>query len=433
MERTRSICVLAAAALWFGCAQEDLGTAPPKDGFYYPVSVAAVERTPGQPILYVVSSNFDLRYNRGSVVAVDTAKLEKLDGPVDAAVDPDVGWANIDSFGGQIAAYSPATPTVAGEVRLFVPTRSANKLYVLSADGAKLSCLPDPSVGQDCLGQGIRLEDPADKNIRSVDPFGVTVDGTKVHLTHLHQSDNPPLTGENRTSYLVTLDAEALDAPPTFLDVGPSPAQGAAVTPMGLYLTGRTLSSTELINSQALRTVIDGKVADVGLSSSTRLFETRGVALATDRARLFATTRSPDGLIVLDISPNPATGTANNRLLSFTTLPFGASELVVVPRPGQRDLIAVSCTASNSVALYDDEIGEVTGLVRGVLEPFALARSSIAGNDRGQRLFVASFGNHTVDVIDIADVARPRSAVLAGHLGFGAHRPLGVTLPEGQQ
>jgi len=44
---------------------------------------------------------------------------------------------------------------------------------------------------------------------------------------------------------------------------------------------------------------------------------------------------------------------------------------------------------------------------------------------------VASFGNHTVDVVDILDVTRPRGVRVVGQLGSGAHRPLGIDLPEG--
>jgi DNA-binding beta-propeller fold protein YncE len=172
-------------------------------------------------------------------------------------------------------------------------------------------------------------------------------------------------------------------------------------------------------------------VIDDGLTGLESVDEARGLGLSSDQGRLYVTTRAPDGLAVLDITLDPASGIARNTVLGFTPLPNGPDELVVIPRTGQRDLVAISCTTSDTVALYDDEIGALAGLVQGVVEPFGLARSTIANNPSGARLFVASFGNHTVDVIDIPDVARPRTAALVGHLGFGAHRPLGVNIPEG--
>lgn len=433
MDLRRHIPALAASLLLVGCAQENVGTPPPIAGFYFPTSLAAVETVPGKPFLYVVSSNFDLRYNRGSVIAVDTSKLsDPPDGPLDVAgheaVDPERGWAFIDSFAGEIATYRPPGSDA---VKLFIPTRSANKLYALSATGPKLACQPDAATGtQDCLDQGILLEDPDDSAKRTYDPFGVTVSGSTVYVTHLHVTDDPPLSGENRVSYLASLNADTLDGL-SFLNIGLAPAQGMAVTPSGLYLAGRGLTGTEQVNSEALRFLRDGAIHDVGLTSSLYVYEARGVALASDGARLFVTTRTPDGLLVLDVSLDPITNMPKNRVLAFSTLPTGPNEMLVVPRPGRRDLVAVSCTTANAVALYDDDLGEPAGLVQGIQEPFAMARSSIAGNPDGVRLFVTSFGNHTVDVVDVPDAARPRSARLVGQLGFGAHRPLGIDLPEG--
>lgn len=440
MNSLRTITALAAAVLTAGCAEQNLGTPPPKAGFYFPTSVAAVESsTPGKPMLYVVSSNFDLRYNRATVIAVDTARLPEppdgiLDRASDPAVDPEKGYALIDSFGGQIATYQPPSSSA---VRLFVPTRSANRLYALGAEGGRLSCLPDAASddGQDCLDQGILLQDPTEARLRTFDPFGVTVVGSKVFVTHLHITDDPPLSGRNRVSYLASLSADTL-GDLAFTDIGLAPAQGMVQTPNGLYLAGRALtSSSDQLSSEALRFVrpncTENCVADVGLTSSIHVYEARGVALASDGARLFATTRSPDGLLVLDISLDPVSGQPRNRVLSFATLPTGPAELLVIPRPGRRDLVAVSCTSSNAVAFYDDDLGEPAGLVQGVVEPFAMARSALPGKAAGARVYVASFGNHTVDVIDVLDAARPRTARTVGQIGFGAHRPLGLDIPEG--
>jgi len=170
-------------------------------------------------------------------------------------------------------------------------------------------------------------------------------------------------------------------------------------------------------------------VQDVGLTLNTHIDEARGMAPSSDGQRLFVTTRSPDGLLIVDISRDPATGLVRNRVVGFTLLPSGTDEVLAIPRPGKRDLVAVSCTTANAVAFYDDELGDATGLVEGIQEPFGLARTALAGNPNGARLFVASFGNDTVDVIDIVDLGRARTAALVGHMGFGAHRPLGINLP----
>lgn len=423
MPQRHDISLLAAILLLAGCAQGTGTAEPPKNDFYFPISVATVETIQGKPVLYVVSTNFDLRYSRGTVLAVDTAKLsEPPDGPVDKAVDPNKGWAFIDNFGGEIAYYSKMP-------RLFVPTRYANRLYALGVDGATLSCLPTPTTPtQDCIDQGILLQDPTDHSIQTVDPFGVAIDGSKVYITQVHPTDSPLGSGKDLTVYLAHIDAENLGVP-GFDKIGLPPTEGIAVTPRGTYLGGLALSGTLEAGSQALRLFVNNTVTDVGLTTATHIEEARSLAVSTDGTRLFVATRNPDGLLVLDISPDPATGLGRNRVLSFTTLPASPSATLVIPRKG-RDLVAISCTAASTVALYDDELGETTGLVTGIQEPFGLAKSTLPGNSAGARLFVASFGNHTVDVIDIADVTNARTALLVGHLGFGAHRPLGVALPE---
>ena len=58
-----------------------------------------------------------------------------------------------------------------------------------------------------------------------------------------------------------------------------------------------------------------------------------------------------------------------------------------------------------------------------------MARSTIPGVTGGARLFVASFGNNTVDVVDIPDLTMPRGVSLVGHIGPGVHRPLGLDIP----
>ncbi len=436
---------LLAACLLAGCAQSDLGTPPPKDGFYYPISVAALERPDSAPVLYVVSSNFDLRYNRGTVLAVDLAKLGTISGrmPVNGAVDPDVGHVSIDHFGGEALLYTPRIRT-GTEQRLFVTSRYAQTLYALTVDGPKIACADG---GQDCLGQGLKMEDPKDSNRRMMDPFGMALDGEDLWVTHLHVADNPPETGENRVSYMARLNAERFDSLELF-NIGLAAAQGVARSPMGFYVAGRTLTGNEGIQSMAVRFAPMTQQGPVVTSTTppsiqtedivtgeTSIYEARGVALSSDRNRLFVTTRSPSGLMVIDVSPQvPQDGTSEytqprNTILGFRLLPSGPSAMTVIPRPGQRDLVAVSCSGADTVALYDDDLGEISGLVSGIEDPYGMAQVALPGNASGRRLFVVSFGNHTVDVVDIPDLARPRTARMVGQLGYGAHRPMGVDLP----
>jgi hypothetical protein len=55
-----------------GCAIGDPGISPPKDGFYFPTGLAL---DPTRPFLYLSNSNADLRYNGGTIMALDLRKL----------------------------------------------------------------------------------------------------------------------------------------------------------------------------------------------------------------------------------------------------------------------------------------------------------------------------------------------------------------------
>jgi DNA-binding beta-propeller fold protein YncE len=426
----KSLVLALALASLSGCPSEGTGAAPPLDSFHYPVSVSVLDAGPAGPrVLYVVSSNFDLRYNRGTVLAIDLNKLgDRVDGPVGDAIDPEHGYVLIDSFAGLAAQYQPVG--AAAEARtLFVPTRANNLLYVVDASGAQLSCRG--TGGQDCLAQGISLEQG---NQIAQDPFATAISGHDLYVTHLRR----PTIGEDSVdSVVVRMDAES-PGTPTFFSIGPAPSEGITATPAGLYFTGRALRDS----LQPLRRLSDSTVSDAGIESSTRIKETRGIAVSSDGTRLYVATRGtrtetysellpaegPDGLLIVDISADPLTGEPRNQPLGFVSMPEGASRIHVMARPGAGDLVAVACTDSNMVALYDADLGEVVGLVQGTVEPFDIA--SIALGASGRRLYVASFGNHTVDVIDIPDMARPGEAKLVGKLGGQAQQTASALLPE---
>lgn len=67
-----ALTLLGATLGAVGCATDDAGITPPKDGFYFPVSVAV---DPVRDVLYVANSNADLRYNGGTLMALDLSAL----------------------------------------------------------------------------------------------------------------------------------------------------------------------------------------------------------------------------------------------------------------------------------------------------------------------------------------------------------------------
>lgn len=74
----RMFGAFAAAALSLlgsGCFAASEGLTPPSNGFYFPTALVA---SPGGSTLYVVSSDFDLQYDAGTVQALDLGRIRGL-------------------------------------------------------------------------------------------------------------------------------------------------------------------------------------------------------------------------------------------------------------------------------------------------------------------------------------------------------------------
>ena len=92
-----------------------------------------------------------------------------------------------------------------------------------------------------------------------------------------------------------------------------------------------------------------------------------------------------------------------------------AKQARVIARPGRGDLVAITCTSSGAVAIYDEDVGDLVALVSGIgAQPFALAIDTRAN---AARIYVSNFGDGRIAVIDVPDLNRPQGARLVAHLG----------------
>lgn len=397
------------AAIGMGCAKEEVGDPPPTDALHYPVSLALSSDESGTAkYLYVASSNFDLLYNRGTVLAVDLSAYDPeasdASQPLSALVDKDKGWVTMDSFAGKMA-LSPDGK------RLFIPTRSDHRLVAVDVEGngGQLNCvLPDKDVEkhpQRCHGLKLSKDD-----VEPTDPFALAFHQGALYVTHGTRPDNG---SSYLDSMLVRLNPVTLDGI-AHISIGPAPSEDIIETPVGLYFSGKAVRHA----SEALRFLVSGQVVDAGVTVSTGIQEGRGLGLSADGTRLYMLTRGtratnnvpsdgPDGLLAVDISVDDVTGMARNQALSFTPLPEGASQMTVIHRSGKRDLLAISCTDSDQVVFFDDELGIIAASVD-VLSPYGIVQTPLP--DGGVRLFVASFKDDSVQVIDVDDLFKPEAA-----------------------
>jgi hypothetical protein len=271
--------IAATAVVLTSCPGARPPNLPPTNVFYFPTGLHHL-RTPTSPVegvLYVVSSNFDKRYDFGQLTAVD---LDQLDLPpfggnpdgstptvVDLKVNPDAGSGQtvlLSSFGSNIAVW----PRPGGGERMFVVARSEGRLLMAidtdPSNPLKMVCVPallldgginpaENAAPGNCgaVGASLTYNELTDTSIpRAPSPMmtAVSTDGG-VWVTSAEIVDSPRGSGMNYAAYVVHVlaDASLLGGPPNhfllnndnFFNVGPVPTDGVTIGQRWTYVTGR--------------------------------------------------------------------------------------------------------------------------------------------------------------------------------------------------
>ncbi len=174
--------VLAASGLvgLAGCFSLAEGLSPPLDQFYYPTGVLV---SPGRTTLYVTSSDFDLQYSGGTVMALDLRALRRdsdklrdaiktIDPTANDPAVPDPILAACSQIGVGRNDNSTLYPGPCAPVTL-APYQAAGKIVTIGAFAADtvMALKPDPCKD----GRGARLFVPV-RGDPSVTYFDVTDD-----------------------------------------------------------------------------------------------------------------------------------------------------------------------------------------------------------------------------------------------------------------
>ncbi|WP_373047929.1 hypothetical protein [Vulgatibacter sp.] len=454
-----ALLLAAAGIAGVACAEEVPREPPPLDQLFFPTGAAL---SSDGTVLLVTSGNFDLRYRSGVLHAFDVAALDRLADEADGEPCPgtadcapprnaDIGSALVDSteigdFAGQLGLGS-----VGGLDRAFIPLRGSDTVLAVdvapgSADGDVLRCVRQND--ERCLGASFPRRDP----------FSVAVLEGNVYVGHIgRDGDDDPigLIGAARA------DDDALwregDGEFARIGLGEQPAGGIAAgacrdeaegRTCTLFATARTLEQgfnpVFLFDFRAgeLRT---SPVFSLNVFGQQRGLDTRGVAVSSDGNAIFVAERFPDALATIDVSrtgeqrfdgcvvpsgeqlppegscpPGPVPlGGEEPRFVTadLVPVPEGPNAVFVIPRTlpggGTSDLVVVT----NDDGLYF--VDTRTGLASGAVENIGIAPAAVAvrPNGTGARLYVPSFGEGTLAVIDLPDLFRPSSAEVVAILG----------------
>jgi hypothetical protein len=428
-----AVLALAVAA----CSDPVTLTPPPLNTFYYPTGLAVRRLPDGRRALLVVSSNFDLRYDPelgGTVIAADPdASGNLLAGQTDLAI---LGAVAVGTFGGEVAlADETSCPgrLPAGAAKVVTATRFNRHLYSLDMDAAgALAC------GEGC---SVALD-----NELFWDPYGVTVvcrdaggPSVAAYVTFMNS--------RNWLGWLAEVDLGAL--PPVSqllqLDYGTTYTSAYHAATRRLFVTldsinwgtdplrwvdlGTAPYSTGSVN---LYPLVGGSISrDLAISNDgTRLYQVLNIYDQAQAAKDGQIVVGGTELAVLSLGQTPS-GAVEIRLLWLVPLGLGSGQVrVLPPRPGKRDLVAVTSPTSGQLQIYDDEVGEVvrvfsrdpaSGLPVLGKQPFGLAVEAVeAARCRSGAacdwLYVGSFADHWINVVEV-DPQNPSAASLVKRIG----------------
>lgn len=312
---------IALLAIVLGsCVDEYQDPLPPRDTMFYPIGV---EMHPDGRFLYVINSNFNLRYRAsrgGTVLVIDTDTGEVL-----SESSP-----YIPSFGAYMALNEDAS-------KLYIPTRHNNELTVLSVaeQGQALYCDDEGERSADSQPCTVRrIPDVRDGARIASDPFDVAVGRTErnvggettpfdlVHLTHLRGSavtsmslPNADVAGASKRS------AALLDRGSNQLEVRPGTND--------VYAAGRGTNRVEgfrpfLNASGEVETIV--RVNSVSVMQAGSGMDARGLAFDEDGDWMYVATRRPNALHLIGMEP---TGGGSPQVVSSIPLENAPSEVHV--------------------------------------------------------------------------------------------------------
>jgi DNA-binding beta-propeller fold protein YncE len=428
MRPSKAFITAGLVASLGGCP-ENAGVPPPLNALFYPV--AAVTSSDGA-WLYVVNSNFDLRYNGGTVVTMDLNAIRaaavsrtmadgcRVDNTSDGVPNALRCSASRFMVAGATRRINPfavdaAIARYADRERLYVAVRGDGSVtwFDLDARGG-LSCGSGGagSLCDDAHRVGIDGASSPLGNRLPPDPSALAVDPSRGWIMVSHQSTDATLA---RASLLADRGARAgspANAAPVVLNTltGVTPGLSAVAlipnsNPAARSTWVATSRTDAVLNffqaypgNPALQdsTPFLYRSAAVGITGLNRGVDSRSVIMdpAPGASRMYVVSRSPESLLVVDLgAENPSQITIRDVI----PVPPGPSRLAASydAATGRTQVYVVAYDARriSVVDPAEHRIVSETSTNRG---PHALVR-----DPNGEFLYVVDFLDNAVEVLDL--------------------------------
>ncbi|HUQ07680.1 MAG TPA: hypothetical protein VM261_34535 [Kofleriaceae bacterium] len=410
----------AFGLLLAACTASSEDVRPPEGELFYPTGLAM---SPDDRVLFTLSANSDLRYDSGTITAIDVeqvhdavlarragtthdACVDDLDTP--GAIECNEAPFMIGGAGVRIGNFASALAVQDkgnGNLRVLVPVRGDPSVTWAEWDGAELSCGG---------GQGFELCDDEHRLTRmrededlpemAEEPYGIYVDSVSqvAFVTHL-SSGTVSLVDSPSAGTPVLADA-----------LGGLFAGNGNARPGGTGIAGRAAGDRNIVYVQSrtedriqMLTVARQDGGLPFLVPSTYFFlngvggaggassDSRGVAFDATGDRAYMINRSPPSLMIYDTSLDVG-GVPRNRLQGVSDVCREASSLAVA-NGGIGERAFVSCFQTGEVYVIDpsgaSNVEEVISVGRA---PFAMTAA-----ESRQLLFVSTFLEDSIAVIDL--------------------------------
>lgn len=427
--------LLAAGALaaLTGCPASGEDVQPPPDGLVYPTGLAV---SPDASALFVVNANADLLYDSGSVVVIDLAEVEAL---VDAWRESgDTGACERDPdepsalaceqslvipghAGVRVGSFATAIDVQeldGGALRLFVPVRGDPSVTWIDYRDGELHCEGSqevPLCGTDnrlAPGGGALLGEPFDVFVDSANEYAVVTHLTRgaVSLVHTPRDGAPVLA-----DLMVDLFSGNNLGLQAALGVAGRRLPGSDSTLV--YVTSRTEARVQMLSVKPATGDDMPALVPAGfffLTSVSPSDDARGIVFDADGTRAYITNRNPPMLHVIDTSSTPG-GAPRNQSLTSVELCRDPANVAAVDA-GQGTRVYITCFPEAQVWAVDPDAAVVEAIIPTGSGPHALAVDA-----QRKLLYVASFLEHSLDVVDVdPDSATHNQVVLrlrSGHQG----------------
>lgn len=394
-----------------GCFVDISGEDPPSDELVYPVGLTTTEN---DDFLLVANSNFDLRYNAGTVIAIPLDKLDDIrqtgGQDEDVVLSPDGEYLYVreeklidpnDTIRiGSFASDLELTPNMK---RAIIPVRGGKTRAIVivdvdesKANGRLLNCGQNKDLQCD---KAYRVESN-DRYTLPIEPYEVTslaIDDNSTDYsvygfaTHLYSGDVSAFSIETSNG---DLDAELIS-----VRHGVVPeASGIAANPVTkeIYVAGRGNAEKYIAVMSLVTGSNDGSLANKPFFGTTDTIEfardiyggsdARGIAVDPDGTNAFVVTRTPEALMRFD--------TESKSLLDLTTLGTDPSVVsLFYDEETDRHYAFVLCFKSNQLYVVEPDMMQVHVRTTGA-GPHAVTF------DKTRKLaYIANFRESTISVI----------------------------------